>query len=102
MRPLLRGAAAACAYVVTLAAGHAQGVCSKPEAPACAIERGRFSGEEDYDQCRMLMIKYKSGMEGYAGCLDEASRPSDGQSARDELEENLTQFNRKARGDNDY
>jgi hypothetical protein len=76
-------------------------MCSKPEAPSCAIERGRFAGLDDYDQCRMLMLKYKGGMEGYADCLDGASRPTEGQSARDELEANLVQFNRKARGEHD-
>jgi hypothetical protein len=47
------------------------------------------------------MLKYKGDMEGYAGCLDQASRPTDGQSARDELEKNLALFNRKARGELD-
>jgi hypothetical protein len=101
MRPLLRSAAAACAYVATLAAGHTQGTCSKPETPSCAIGKGRFAREADYDQCRVQMLKYKGDMEGYAGCLDQASRPMDGPSARDELDKNLALFNRKARGELD-
>jgi hypothetical protein len=90
---------AACVYLAAVAGAQAQGTCSKPQAPACAVERGQFDGQAGYDQCRMQMLAYKGGMEGYADCLDQASRPTDGQSARDELEAILTTFNRKARGE---
>jgi hypothetical protein len=102
MRARTGSVVAASVYLVAaLTAAQAQGTCSKPEIPSCAIERGRFTGEEDYDKCRFQMLKHKSGMESYAECLDGASRPTDGQSARDELEQGLAQFNRKARGELD-
>jgi hypothetical protein len=101
MRARTASVVAASVYVAALTGAYAQGMCPKPETPACAIERGRFARDADYDQCRVQMITYKRDMESYAECLDGASRPTDGQSARDALEKDLAQFNRKARGELD-
>jgi hypothetical protein len=102
MRLRIRSAVVACVSLLTIAAAHAEGACSKPRTPSCATEPGRFEGEEGYDQCRMLMLKYKSGMEGFAECLDQASLPANAESARNELEQSLALFNRKARGEYDH
>jgi hypothetical protein len=101
MKSLARHVIATCAYVAAVTGGHTEAMCSKPEAPSCGIDKGLFARPADYDECRLQMIKYKSGMEGYAECLNGADRRSDGQSARDELEKTLAQFNRKARGEQD-
>jgi hypothetical protein len=101
MRPRILTAVAASVSVLIIAGAHAQGMCSKPQTPSCAIEPGRFAGEEEYDQCRLQMLKYKSSMETYAVCHDDADRRTEGQSARDELEQSLAVFNRKARGEHD-
>jgi hypothetical protein len=47
----------------------------------------------------MQMIAYKGGMETYAACLKEGAQSPEEQSARDELENTLSQFNRRARGE---
>lgn len=88
-----------CLGVIT--AAHAQGVCTKPDTPACATGGGPFSGEAAYDECRKQMIAYKAGMEAYAACLDESEWPADGLIARTELESSLARFNRRARGEQD-
>jgi hypothetical protein len=101
MRARTGSVVAASVYVAALAGAYAQGMCPKPETPACAVERGRFAREDDYEKCRIQMITHKGGMEDYAQCLDGGGRPTDGQSARDELEKDLALFNRKARGELD-
>jgi hypothetical protein len=82
-----------------LIAGPSHGACTKPNTPACAIQNNAFPSPADFDQCRMQMIAYKGGMETYAACLKEAAQSPEEQSARDELENTLSQFNRRARGE---
>jgi hypothetical protein len=65
------------------------------------MEKGPFSSEAEFDQCRHPMIAYKGGMESYASCLDESEWPPDGLIARSELESVLMRFNRRARGEPD-
>ena len=84
-----------------LATAHAQHACTKPETPSCATDRGPFSNQAAYDECRTQMIAYKAGMEVYAGCLDESEWPADGLIARTEIESTLARFNRRARGEQD-
>ena len=95
----MRSITVAVAATVILIAGPSHGACTKPETPACALERGPFPREEDFDQCRMQMIGYKGNMERYASCLDESEWPTDGLLARTELETTLGQYNRRARGE---
>jgi hypothetical protein len=88
------------AAIAVLLAGPSHGACTRPDKPSCATAKTPFSGQADYDACRVEMIAYKGGMENLAQCLR-----SDGQSAADqravlaEMENALAQFNRRARGE---
>jgi hypothetical protein len=82
-----------------LIAGPSHGACSKPEAPICGQQPGAFTGQADFDQCRMQMISYKSGMETFANCLQKEGQSAQEQSAREELDAVLARFNRRARGE---
>lgn len=85
--------------LAVLISGPAYAACSKPDIPACAVEKGAFAGETHYDQCRMQMIAYKAAIENHASCTKEAGSPQEGQSSEQELQATLAQFNRRARGE---
>ncbi len=95
----MRVAAFALAASGVLISAPSHAACAKPDIPACGIAKGAFSGEADFDQCRMQMITYKGEMEKHAACAKEAGRPQQEQSAEQELEATLAQFNRRARGE---
>jgi hypothetical protein len=79
--------------------GPACAACSKPDTPACAVEKGAFSSAAVFDQCRIQMLAYKDAMEKHASCNREAGSPQEGQSSEQELQATLAQFNRRARGE---
>ncbi len=95
----MRIAIAALAGLAWLTGAQAQGDCMKPDTPACATGRGPFASGLDYDACRKEMLAYKAAMEAHAQCLDDAQRPAEGASAREELTGMLARFNRRARGE---
>ena len=93
MRSLVVGIAA------ILIAEPSYGACTKPEAPSCAAQTGAFASEADFDACRMPMLSYRSGMEAFAECVQKDGQAEQEKAARDELENVLVQFNRRARGE---
>jgi hypothetical protein len=95
----MRSAAFTSAIVAVLISGPAHAACSKPDIPACAVEKGAFGGEASFDQCRMQMLTYKDGMEKHASCTKEAGSAQDGQASEDELQATLAKFNQRARGE---
>ena len=97
----MRSLIAVCMCIGAVTAAHAQGACTKPDTPSCAIERGPFPTAMAYDECRKQMIVFKKDMEGYASCLEESAWPPDALLASTELEATLARFNRRARGESD-
>jgi len=95
----MRAAAFTCVTFAILTSGSAYAACTKPDIPACAIEKGAFAGEADFDKCRHQMLAYKDGMEQHATCTKEAGSPQGGQASEDELQATLAIFNRRARGE---
>jgi hypothetical protein len=80
-------------------AGPSYGACTKPEAPSCALQTGGFAGEAVFDSCRLAMISYRSEMEAFAECAQKDGQAAQEKAARDELEDVLARFNRRARGE---
>ena len=72
---------------------------TKPEAPSCALQTGAFAGEAVFDSCRLAMISYRTGMEAFAECVQKDGQAEQEKAARDELENVLARFNRRARGE---
>ena len=95
----MRSVVLAAPCIGILIAGPSYGACAKPEAPVCGEKPGAFANHADFDQCRLQMISYKSGMETFANCLQNEGQSAQEQSARDELETVLARFNRRARGE---
>jgi hypothetical protein len=57
-----------------------------------------FPTDRDADDCRIVMLAFRDGMDRYASCLGETS--SDGEkAARAEYEDIRIRFNRRARGE---
>jgi hypothetical protein len=95
----MRSATLAVTCIGILIAGPSYGACTKPEAPVCGQQPGAFASPADFDQCRIQMISYKGGMETFADCLQKEGQSAQEQSAREELDTVLAQFNRRARGE---
>jgi len=95
----MRAAAFTSVTVAILVSGPALAACTKPDIPACAVEKGAFGSEANFDQCRLQMLAYKSGMEAHATCTKEAGSPQEGQASEEELQDTLAKFNRRARGE---
>ena len=81
-----------------LAAGSAYAACDKPAAPACAIATVPFAKDQDADDCRKEMLRFRDGMEAYATCLGSTSAAEE-KVARDEYEDIRIRFNKRARGE---
>lgn len=82
-----------------LVAGPSYGACTKPDAPSCALQTGAFAGEAVFDSCRLEMISYRRTMEALAECHQKDGQLAQEKAARDELDDVLARFNRRARGD---
>jgi hypothetical protein len=82
-----------------LVAGPSYGACTKPEAPSCALQTGAFAGGAVFDSCRLEMISYRRAMEALAECHQTDGQAAQEKAARDELEDVLARFNRRARGE---
>jgi hypothetical protein len=95
----MRAAAFASIAVAVLISGPAHAACTKPDIPACAVEKGAFTGEASFDQCRIQMLTYKDAMEKHASCTKEAGSPQAGQASEQELQATLAKFNQRARGE---
>jgi hypothetical protein len=95
----MRAAAFRCVAVAILISGPAHAACSKPDIPACAVEKGAFPSEANFDQCRMQMLAYKDAMEKHASCTKETGLPQEGQASEQELQATLARFNQRARGE---
>ena len=85
--------------VVAVISGPAYAACSKPDIPACAVQKGAFPREADFDACRMQMLAYKDAIERQAACVKEEGRPQEDKSSEEELQTTLAAFNRRARGE---
>jgi hypothetical protein len=72
--------------------------CSKPGAPACALERVPFASDKAADDCRIEMLSFRGKMDEYASCLGQASVDEE-KAARDEYEDVRVKFNQRARGE---
>jgi hypothetical protein len=95
----MRAAAFRCVAVAVLISGPAHAACTKPDIPACAVQKGAFPGGADFDQCRKQMLGYKDGMETHASCTKEAGSLQEGQASEQELQATLAKFNQRARGE---
>lgn len=81
----------------TLSTGPLQAACVKPEAPVCATRTVPFATDKDADDCRIAMLSFRDGMDGYASCLGETSSDQ-AEAARADYEDIRVRFNRRARG----
>ena len=84
----------------TMIAELSYGACARPDAPACAIERGGFARDRDADECRKEMLSFRDAMDVYAACRGKDSS-DDEKAAREEFEDVRARFNRRARGEVD-
>lgn len=79
-------------------ADRSEAACTKPAAPACAVQDGGFSGLNEFDQCRIQMLAYRDGVDAYVTCSQQdAQKSQDEQLVRNEYEDIRQQFNRRAR-----
>jgi hypothetical protein len=81
-----------------LAATCAYAACDKPAVLACAIATVPFAKDQDADDCRKEMLRFRDAMDVYASCLGSTS-PADEKAARDEYEDIRMRFNKRARGE---
>ena len=88
------------ALFAALPVAASQAACSKPETPACALERVPFASDGAADDCRKAMLAFRDVIDVYAGCLGETSQ-DDEKAARDAYEDVRMRFNRRARGETD-
>ena len=95
----MRAAAFTCVTIAILMSAPADAACPKPDIPACAVEKGAFSGAADFDQCRKQMLGYKDAMETHASCTKAAGSPQEGQASEQGLQATLAKFNQRARGE---
>jgi hypothetical protein len=86
--------------MAVLAITPSQGACTKPDAPACALERVPFASDKAADDCRKDMLKFRDAMDRYASCLGETSADQE-KAARDDSEDVRIRFNKRARGEFD-
>lgn len=42
--------------------------CSKPDAPSCATDFGRFDDSSDFDSCKSEVDSYRSEVEEFLSC----------------------------------
>ena len=82
---------------VSVTAASPQPACSKPDPPACAIQTVPFSKDQDADDCRKDMLRFRDAMDVFASCLGATSAENE-KTARDEYEDIRVRFNRRARG----
>jgi len=83
---------------VSLTAGSSHADCTKPDAPACALQTIPFAKDKDADDCRKDMLRFRDAMDVYALCLGTTSTDQE-KKARDEYEDIRVKFNRRARGE---
>lgn len=86
--------------VAVLAAAPSHAACSKPDAPACALERIPFASDLAADDCRKDMLKFRDAMGAYASCLGETSADQE-KAARNDYDDVRIRFNKRARGEFD-
>ncbi|MGC2775744.1 MAG: hypothetical protein WA418_08935 [Bradyrhizobium sp.] len=94
----MRTACAVALLAAVAGVGPSSAACSKPEAPACALETIPFVGMQDFDACRMQMLAFRDRMDAYASCRGETSS-DDEKAARADYEDIRVRFNRRARGE---
>ena len=66
---------------------------SKPRAPYCADQFGRFDDQRDFERCRDEMESYKSQIRSYADCQRQLA-----DDAVKEFNSAVASFNHRARG----
>lgn len=76
-----------------LGATSSHAYCSKPDAPYCASQYGKFDDQDEFDQCKNEMESYKSEVEDFLSCQSREN-----QQAIDDYNEAVEDFNRRARG----
>src|SRR5438046_679316 len=86
--------------VVAASGASAQVPCSKPVAPACALQRVPFATDAAADDCRKEMLTFRDAMGSYAACRGQTSK-DDEEAANEEYEEVRARFNKRARGEFD-
>lgn len=94
----MRSLAFAFAVLAILVATPLHASCAKPEPPSCAQQAEPFADVEEFDRCRMQMLAYRDGIDVFATCLQSEGQSANEQSARDEFQDILSRFNRRARG----
>jgi hypothetical protein len=95
----MRTAAFTSVAIAILISGSSHAACTKPAMPACAVQKGAFPGEADFDACRKQMLTYKDAMEKQASCARQGGLPQEEKSSEEELQATLAAFNRRARGE---
>jgi hypothetical protein len=83
---------------VSVTAGSSHAGCTRPDAPTCAIQLIPFAKDQDADDCRKDMLRFRGAMDVYASCLGTTSTDQE-KKARDEYEDIRVRFNRRARGE---
>ena len=74
-------------------AGVSYAYCSKPDAPYCASQYGKFDDQYDFDRCKREVESFKSEVEDFLSC-----QRRENQQAIDDYNEAVESFNRRARG----
>lgn len=73
--------------------GLSHAYCSKPDAPYCASQYGKFDDQYDFDRCKSEMENFKSEVEDFLSC-----QRRENQQAIDDYNEAVESFNRRASG----
>jgi hypothetical protein len=67
--------------------------CSKPDAPLCATDSGRFDDTDDFESCKNEMESYRSDAEEFLSC-----QKRENEEAIEEYNDAVRSFNDRARG----
>lgn len=81
------------AVIAVLWPSFSYALCSKPDAPSCASDFGRFDDDTDFQSCKSEMENYKSEIEDFLDCLKREN-----EEAIEEYNDAVRSFNDRARG----
>jgi hypothetical protein len=77
----------------TMTASVSYAYCTKPDAPYCATQYGKFEDQYEFDRCKNEVENFKSEVEDFLSC-----QKRENQQAIDDYNEAVESFNRRARG----
>jgi hypothetical protein len=80
------GRLAVLAVAVIATTNLAYAYCAVPDAPSCATRYGAFDDQDDFERCRRRMTTFRDELESHLQCV------------RDEYNQAVERFNRRARG----